>query len=110
MRFVAAPDKLRGTASAREAAAAIARAARAAGWQCDELPVADGGEGTLEVLGGPNRTTTVTGPLGEPVEARWRMTGRLAVIEMSQASGLTLAGGAEGNDPVGASSVGTGEL
>jgi glycerate kinase len=110
MRVVAAPDKLRGTATASEAAAAIARAARSAGWQCDELPVADGGEGTLDVLGGPNRTTTVTGPLGEPVEARWRMTGRLAVIEMSQASGLTLAGGAEGNDPVGASSVGTGEL
>jgi glycerate 2-kinase len=109
-RVVAAPDKLRGTATASEAAAAIGRAAKAAGWACDELPVADGGEGTLEVLGGPNRTTTVTGPLGEPVEARWRMTGRLAVIEMSQASGLELAGGADGNDPVGASSVGTGEL
>jgi glycerate kinase len=110
MRVVAAPDKLRGTATASEAAAAIGRAAKAAGWECDELPVADGGEGTLDVLGGANRTTTVTGPLGEPVEARWRMTGRLAVIEMSQASGLALAGGAEGNDPVGASSVGTGEL
>jgi glycerate 2-kinase len=109
-RVVAAPDKLRGTATASEAAAAISRAAKAAGWECDELPVADGGEGTLEVLGGANRTTTVTGPLGDPVEARWRLTGRLAVIEMSQASGLVLAGGAEGNDPVGASSVGTGEL
>lgn len=110
MRVVAAPDKLRGTATAREAAAAIARAARAAGWACDELPVADGGEGTLDVLGGPNRTTTVTGPLGEPVEARWRMTGRVAVVEMSQASGLVRAGGAEGNDPVAATTAGTGEL
>ena len=74
------------------------------------MPVADGGEGTLDVLGGPNRTTTVTGPLGDPVEARWRLAGRLAVIEMAQASGLLVAGGAEANDPVGASSAGTGEL
>ncbi|MFP3899821.1 MAG: glycerate kinase [Acidimicrobiia bacterium] len=109
-RVVAAPDKLRGTATAREAAAAIARAARAAGWRCDEVPVADGGEGTLDVLGGANRTTTVTGPLGEPVAASWRLDGRTAVIEMAEASGLALAGGAEGNDPVGASTAGTGEL
>ncbi|HEX6237060.1 MAG TPA: glycerate kinase [Acidimicrobiales bacterium] len=109
-RVVAAPDKLRGTATAREAAAAIARAARAAGWRCDEVPVADGGEGTLDVLGGPNRTTTVTGPLGEPVAARWRLDGRTAVIEMAEASGLALVGGPEGNDPVGASTAGTGEL
>jgi glycerate kinase len=74
------------------------------------MPVADGGEGTLDVLGGPNRTTTVTGPLGEPVEAGWRLTGRLAVVEAARACGLALVGGAEGNDPVGATSVGTGEL
>src|SRR5829696_1965629 len=97
MRVVAAPDKLRGTATARDAATAVARAAAAAGWDCDEMPVADGGEGTLDVLGGPNRTTRVTGPLGEPVEA-------------ARACGLALAGGSEGNDPVGATSVGTGEL
>jgi glycerate kinase len=110
VRVVAAPDKLRGTATALEAAAAVGRAAAAAGWDCDEVPVADGGEGTLDVLGGPTRTTTVTGPLGEPVEAAWRLTGRLAVVETARASGLELAGGAEGNDPVGATSVGTGEL
>ena len=39
-------------------------------------PLADGGEGTLDVLGGPNRTTTVTGPLGDAVEAGWRLAGR----------------------------------
>jgi glycerate 2-kinase len=109
-RVVAVPDKLRGTATARAAAAAIGRGAAAAGWRCDEVPVADGGEGTLDVLGGPNRTTTVTGPLGEPVAARWRLGGRTAVIEMAEASGLALVGGAEGNDPVGASTAGTGEL
>ncbi len=72
--------------------------------------MADGGEGTLDALGGPNRTTTVTGPLGHPVAARWRLDGRTAVIEMAEASGLVLAGGAEGNDAVAASTVGTGEL
>jgi len=110
MRVVAAPDKLRGTATAAEAAAAVARAAGAAGWVCDEVPVADGGEGTLDVLGGPNRVTTVTGPLGDPVEAAWRLDGRRAVVEMARASGLLLAGGPDGNDPIGASTAGTGEL
>jgi glycerate kinase len=110
MRVVAAPDKLRGTATARDAAAAMARAARDAGWRCDEVPMADGGEGTLDALGGPNRTTVVTGPLGAPVDAPWRLDGRTAVIEMARASGLELAGGAERNDPVAASTQGTGEL
>jgi glycerate kinase len=110
MRVVIAPDKMRGTVTAGEVAAAAGRAAAAAGWEADEVPVADGGEGTLDVLGGPNRTTVVTGPLGEPVEAAWRLTGRAAVVEMARASGLALVGGAEGNDPIGASTTGTGEL
>ncbi len=110
MRVVAAPDKLRGTATAAEVAEAIGRAAAAAGWACDEVPMADGGEGTLEALGGPNRTTAVTGPLGAPVEAAWRLDGHTAVIEMARASGLDLVGGAEANDPVAASTAGTGEL
>jgi len=110
MRVVAAPDKLRGTASASDVAKAIGDAAFELGWECDEVPMADGGEGTLDALGGPNRVTTVTGPLGDPVEARWRLDGRTAVIEMARASGLEVVGGAEGNDPVAASSAGTGEL
>src|SRR5690606_32794034 len=67
VRAVIVPDKMRGTATAREVAAAAGRALAAAGWEHAEVPVADGGEGTLDALGGPNRTTTVTGPLGEPV-------------------------------------------
>ncbi|HLT69545.1 MAG TPA: glycerate kinase [Acidimicrobiales bacterium] len=110
MRVVIVPDKMRGTATAREVAAAAGRAAAAAGWDHDEVPMADGGEGTLDVLGGPNRTTTVTGPLGDPVEAGWRLDGRTAVVEMARASGLALVGGPEGNDPVAASTTGTGEL
>lgn len=110
MRVVAAPDKFRGTASAAEVAGAVARAAAAAGWECDVLPLADGGEGTLDALGGPNRTSTVTGPLGDPVEAPWRLHRRTAVVECAHASGIALLGGAEGNDPVAATTAGTGEL
>lgn len=110
MRVVVAPDKFRSTLTAAEAAAALAAPLRAAGHHVVEVPMADGGEGTLEALGGPNRTTEVTGPLGDPVEAPWRLAGRRAVIEMARASGLVLAGGAEGNDAVAASTHGTGEL
>lgn len=110
MRVLAAPDKFRGTATAPEVAAAVARAAAAVGAACDEAPMADGGEGTLDALGGANRTTTVTGPLGDPVEAAWRLDRRSAVIEMARASGLELVGGPEGNDAVAASTYGTGEL
>jgi glycerate kinase len=110
MRVVVAPDKMRGTATASQVAAAVGRAAASGGWQCELVPVADGGEGTLDVLGGPNRTTVVTGPLGDPVEAEWRLAGRTAVIEMARASGLALVGGSQGNDPIAASTVGTGEL
>lgn len=110
MHVLAAPDKFRGTATAPEAAAAIARAVVAAGHTCDEVPMADGGEGTLDALGGPNRVTRVTGPLGEPIEAEWRLSRGTAVIEMARASGLLLAGGAEANDPMTASTFGTGEL
>lgn len=110
MRVVAAPDKFRGTATAREVADAIHRASTAAGSTCDRLPMADGGEGTLDALGGPNRSSMVTGPLGDDVEAPWRLANRVAVIEMARASGLELVGGPEGNDPIAASTYGTGEL
>jgi glycerate kinase len=110
MRVVAALDKFRGTATARQATAAVARAASRLGWTCDEVPLADGGEGTLEVLGGPNRTTLVTDALGDPVEAGWRHDRDRAVVEMALASGLELVGGAKANDPMAASTYGTGEL
>src|SRR5690349_8461758 len=99
MHVVAAPDKFRGTVTASAAAGAIARAVGEAGHTCDEAPMADGGEGTLDALGGANRTSVVTGPLGEPVEAAWRLQRGVAVIEMAQAAGLLLAGGPDGNDP-----------
>ncbi|HEX5175365.1 MAG TPA: glycerate kinase [Gaiellaceae bacterium] len=111
MHLLAAPDKFRGTLSAHEAAAAIAAGAAGAGWAAVVLPLADGGEGTLEVLGGGNRRTTVAGPLGEPVGAAWRLEDDgTALIEAALACGLSLAGGPEGNDPLRATSRGVGEL
>jgi glycerate kinase len=103
-------DKFRGTVTAADAVGAVARAADRCDWRCDRVPLADGGEGTLEALGGANRVTTVSGPLGDPVAADWRLARRTAVIEMAQASGLSLVGGSEGNDPLAASTHGTGEL
>ena len=110
MHIVAAPDKFKGTATAHDVSSAICRAATDAGHSCTEVPLADGGDGTLIALGGPNRTSTVTGPLGEPVEAAWRLENGLAVIEMARASGLVLAGGREANDPLSAATTGVGEL
>ena len=113
------PDKFRGTLSAAGAAEAMARGLEVAEVRrrmFDEvrrLPLADGGEGTLDVLlasqGGGRRRATVTGPLGEPVEAEWGLLpDGTAVIESARASGLALVEGA--NDPLAATSRGTGEL
>ena len=110
MRVLAAVDKFKGTATAAQVATAISHACWELGHECVELPIADGGEGTLEALGGANRVNTVTGPLGDPVQAEWRLHRGTAVIEMSRASGLTLVGGAEGNDAMAATTTGTGEL
>lgn len=111
--MLVAPDKLRGTLTAEQAARALGRGARRAGWAVDSCPLSDGGEGfaaVLSGLGGDEEATTVTGPLGRPVVARWRRAGPLAVVESSAASGLSLAGGAGGNRPLEATSRGTGEL
>lgn len=105
-----APDKFRGTATAREVAEIVGEVAAGLGWHAVAMPLSDGGEGLLEAFGGANRTTVVTGPLGLPVPARWRLDGVLAVVESAEASGLLLVGGADGNDPLAATSRGTGEL
>ncbi len=112
-RLVAAPDKFRGTATASEIASAIARAATGLGWTAVCVPLSDGGEGLLEAFDTPSsrlETTVVTGPDGTKVRASWRLDGPLAVVEMARASGLMLVGGAARNDPVAATTRGTGEL
>lgn len=110
MRILVAPDKFRGTATTREVITTLAAAFTDLGHEVETRLLSDGGEGFLDVFGGPNRTSTVTGPLGDEVEAEWRYAARTAVIEMARASGLALVGGAEGNDPLAASTYGTGEL
>ena len=110
MRIVVCPDKFRGTATAAEVVAACIDVLGPAGHVVAGRPMADGGEGTLDAFGGPNRTSLVTGPLGDPVEASWRLSAGTAVVEMARASGLLLAGGASGNDALSATTSGTGEL
>ncbi len=92
----------------------MARGLRTAGFDdVVEVPLADGGEGTLDALlaarGGSRRTAKVTGPLGGTVDAVWgRLSDGTAIIEMANASGLALVEGRP--DPLRASTRGTGEL
>lgn len=112
-RVVLAPDKFRGTADSSAVAAAMSEAATRLGWQVTALPMSDGGEGFLDALAVRCPvlvSTTVTGPDGRPVEAEWRYGDGIAAVESARASGLALAGGAEGNHPMSATSRGTGEL
>jgi glycerate kinase len=117
MRVVIAPDKFKGSLSALQAAAAMARgvAKASAGASIARVPMADGGEGTTEALvaatGGTYHEARVTGPLGEPVVARFGLLGdgQTAVIEMAAASGLVLVP-PERRNPLIATTRGTGEL
>src|SRR3954447_12159575 len=106
-----APDSFKGSFSAADVAAAIAAGLRDAGREAVELPVADGGEGTMDVLGGELRTARVSDPLGRPVEASFALLddGRTAVVETAQASGFRLVAEEE-RDAYAASTRGTGEL
>jgi glycerate 2-kinase len=111
VRALASPASLKGVLSAREAAAALAEGLRAGGSDAPELPVADGGEGTLDVLGaGEWREEVVADPLGRPVRARWLMlAGGVAAVEAAEAIGLGLVAEEE-RDVMRASSRGLGEL
>ena len=105
------PDKFRGSLRADEAAAAFARGVERTGRPARMLPLADGGEGTLAVLcpdPADVRVARVIGPLGEPVDASWGLRDGNAVVESAQASGLALVDGV--NDPLAATTRGTGEL
>ncbi|MGH7685556.1 MAG: glycerate kinase family protein [Candidatus Dormibacteria bacterium] len=114
-RVVCAPNAFKGSLSALDAAAAMALGVADAGGVSRSVPVADGGDGTLEVLLASDAASRVTrhavaGPLGATVEARlgWLGDGT-AVVEMAEASGLRLLGEGE-LDPLHATSRGTGEL
>jgi glycerate 2-kinase len=111
-----APDTFKGTFGAAEVAAAVARGLRDVGMEAVELPVADGGEGTLEAvvgaLGGELLSARVSDPLGREVDAELALiSGRepTAVVECARASGLGLVAEDE-RDAFAASTRGTGEL
>jgi glycerate kinase len=112
---VCAPNAFKGTLGARAAATALALGAGDAGARAIAVPVADGGDGTLDVLlaASPGSRVTrhrVTGPNGSPIGARLgRLAGGEAVVELAEASGLRLVRPGE-LDPVHATSRGTGEL
>jgi len=109
-----APDSFKGTFSAREVARAIADGLREGGLDAEELPIGDGGEGTMDALvatlGGELHKRKVSDPLGRPITASFAVLpdGR-AVVEMAQASGLALVRENE-RDAWAASTRGTGEL
>jgi glycerate kinase len=110
------PDAFKGTLRASQVAAALGRGLEAAGLEPPDLcPLADGGEGTAEVLltalGGETAAATVTGPLGDPVVAGYALVedGGTAIVEVAQASGLALIA-PDARDAEAASTRGTGEL
>jgi glycerate kinase len=117
MKVIVAPNAFKGSLSASEAAAAIARGVREAFPDAEvvEIPVADGGDGTVEALvsahRGEYRTVKVEGPLGDPVDATYGLVegGRTGVVELASASGLTLIP-AERRDPRRTSTFGFGQL
>ena len=113
-----APDSFKGTMSAVTVAASVGRGLERGGWSVDLCPLADGGEGTLDVLLEPLGAELVkapaSDPLGRSIEARFALgkdaRGRaLAIVEMAAASGLGLLGANE-LDAIRASTAGTGEL
>ena len=117
MKVVIAPQSFKGSISALDAARAIEEGILRVVPEAETVlvPVADGGDGTLETLveatSGDIRSTTVTGPIGRPVRAQWGALGdgRTAVIEMARTSGLALLSLSE-RDPLRATTYGLGEV
>jgi glycerate kinase len=115
VHFLVAPDSFKGTFGAHEVAEAIAAGVEVAGATADRCPVADGGEGTMEVLlgalGGERRRAQVHDPLRRPIVAEFGLLrgGETAVVETARACGLTLVA-PEDRAPERADTYGAGEL
>ena len=117
MKVVAAPNPFKGSLGSPAAARAIARGVRRAWPEAEvaEVPVADGGEGTVEALvaaaGGELVKLMVEGPLGDPVEAEFGLIdgGRTAVVELASSSGLPLVPNSR-RDPRVTSTYGFGQV
>ena len=114
-KVIVAPDSYKGCLSAQEVASTLASALRRLhpDWEVVEHPLADGGEGTVDVvtpaLGGGFREAVVSDPLGRPVTARYGLLGQTAVLEVAEACGLKRLEPGERN-PLLASTYGVGEL
>ena len=117
MKIILAPDSFKGSLSSMEVAEAMEIGIKRV-WpeaECVRIPMADGGEGTvqslLDAVGGELLSCTVTGPAGQPVAASYGLLadGATAVIEMAAASGLALVDDSSRN-PLLTTSYGTGEL
>ena len=117
MKIVIAADSFKGCMRSDEVGAIIADGLRESlqGAEIKVIPVADGGEGTTDAViratGGKINEVTVTGPLGEPVNAEFGLLpdGRTAIMEMASASGLELVP-VDRLDPMKATTYGTGEM
>jgi len=117
MKIILAPDSFKGSLSSLEVVKVLEISSRQIfpDMETVSVPMADGGEGTIDVLitsaGGFKETVSVTGPLGNKVKAAigYINDGKTAVLEMAQASGLCLVPNGEKN-PLAATSYGTGEL
>lgn len=115
MKVLAALDSFKGSLTSMEAGEAVRRGILRAipGAEVHILPLADGGEGTVDALlsamGGEWISVPVTGPLGEPVSAGYGRVGTLAVLEMAQAAGLPLVP-PDLRDPMNTTTRGVGEL
>ena len=115
MKIVIASDSFKGSLTSVEVAQAATRGIKAVYPDCDVVAVnvADGGEGTVEAvvdaLGGQIIHTTVSDPLGRPIQARYGIAGKKAIIEMASASGLPLLSSEERNPWI-TSTYGTGEM
>ena len=115
MKIIVAPDSYKGCLTAREVAGAISETIKES-FPDDEIitiPLADGGEGTVEILsealGGNILTATVTDPLGRKVQAKYAVKGDTAIIEVAEACGMKLLRKEE-LSPLKASTRGVGEL
>jgi len=117
MKIILAPDSFKGNLTSLQVAAALEKGVKRVlpKASCIKVPMADGGEGTVQSLvdatGGKFIRKRVTGPAGKPVSARYGMLadGETAVIEMAEASGLPLVSGKQMN-PLKTTTFGTGEL
>ena len=117
MKIILAPDSFKGNLTASQVATAYEKGVKrvVANAECVKIPMADGGEGTVQAVvaatGGKIIRRTVVGPIGKPVRARYGVLpdGKTAIIEMAEASGLPLVDEAD-RKPMKTTTYGTGEL